>query len=324
MKKFLSLLIVLCMALNFCSLHIYAESEDCPCKNTQTQICAQLSNACLDAILNRCKANASECADANCVKNFGVSDCQNNCLSGIIKNFDNCKVFDNASVCKRICIENGRIVVKDFDCCSNCNNNCGQEQPPEAKPTAQPVATAAPTAKPVATAKPTAKPTAQPVATAKPTAAPTAVPTAKPTAQPTAAPTAKPQDNGQFSKEQQEVLELVNKYRRQNGLSEVVLDKNLSTVAYMHSKDMAQNNFFSHTNLKGESPFDRIKNFGISYRAAGENIAAGQRTPEEVMNSWMNSDGHRANILTKNYNKMGVGIYYGGSYGVYWTQNFTD
>ena len=121
------------------------------------------------------------------------------------------------------------------------------------------------------------------------------------------------------------VLDLVNTERAKQGLNPLSLDEKLNNVAYAHSKDMADNNFFSHTNLKGQSPFDRMKNAGISYRAAAENIAAGQKTPEQVVKSWMNSDGHRKNILNGSFNKMGLGYYKTqGGYGTYWTQVFTD
>ncbi|MBR4173312.1 MAG: hypothetical protein IKR46_02960 [Clostridia bacterium] len=121
---------------------------------------------------------------------------------------------------------------------------------------------------------------------------------------------------------QAEVLQLVNEQRANYGLSALSYSTELEAVAYAHSKDMAQNNYFSHTNLSGQSPFDRMRAAGISYRAAAENIAAGQRTPQEVVNAWMNSPGHRANILNSSVTKMGVGIYSGGSYGIYWTQLF--
>ena len=121
---------------------------------------------------------------------------------------------------------------------------------------------------------------------------------------------------------QAEVLRLVNEQRANYGLSALTYSTELEAVAYAHSKDMAQNNYFSHTNLAGQSPFDRMRAAGISYRSAAENIAAGQRTPQEVVNAWMNSAGHRANILNSSVTKMGVGIYSGGSYGVYWTQLF--
>ena len=93
-------------------------------------------------------------------------------------------------------------------------------------------------------------------------------------------------------------------------------------MAQAHSEDMAKRGFFAHNNPDGATPFDRMKRAGITYRAAAENIAAGQRTAEEVVDSWMNSSGHRANILNASYTKMGLGIAYGGSYRVYWTQDF--
>jgi len=121
---------------------------------------------------------------------------------------------------------------------------------------------------------------------------------------------------------EQQVLELVNEQRANYGLAPLSYSKELEAVAYAHSKDMAQNNYFNHTNLSGQSPFDRIHAAGISYRSAAENIAAGQKTPQEVVSAWMNSAGHRANILNSSVTKMGVGIYSGGSYGIYWTQLF--
>lgn len=120
-----------------------------------------------------------------------------------------------------------------------------------------------------------------------------------------------------------QVLNLVNKERTQRGLSPLNYSYELEKVAKAHSLDMASRNYFSHNSPEGKTPFDRIKNAGISYNSAGENIAAGQKSPEEVVNGWMNSPGHRANILNSNYTKMGIGVIYGGSYGIYWTQLFT-
>ena len=82
---------------------------------------------------------------------------------------------------------------------------------------------------------------------------------------------------------------------------------------------MQKNNYFSHTSPTYGSPFDMMKQFGISYRAAAENIAMGQRTPEEVVNAWMNSDGHRKNILSSSYTHIGIGYMENGNY---WTQMF--
>jgi uncharacterized YkwD family protein/spore coat assembly protein SafA len=121
---------------------------------------------------------------------------------------------------------------------------------------------------------------------------------------------------------EEQVLNLVNQERQKAGLKPLAMDWELSRVARTKSQDMAQKNYFSHQSPTYGSPFDMMKQFGISFRMAGENIASGQRTPEEVMQSWMNSQGHRANILKPEYTHLGVGYYRGGSYGHMWTQMF--
>ena len=118
---------------------------------------------------------------------------------------------------------------------------------------------------------------------------------------------------------EQEVIRLVNAARRENGLSALTHNWELSRVARYKSQDMADNRYFSHTSPTYGSPFQMIKNFGISYRTAGENIAAGQRTPKAVVDAWMNSSGHRANILNASYTQIGVGYVADGNY---WTQMF--
>ena len=118
------------------------------------------------------------------------------------------------------------------------------------------------------------------------------------------------------------VLNIVNAERSKNGLKALTLSSKLTAIATEKSKDMAVNHYFSHTSPTYGSPFQMLQSYGVSYRTAGENIAAGQRTPDEVMQSWLNSSGHRANILNPNYTELGVGYYKGGSYGVYWTQTF--
>jgi uncharacterized YkwD family protein len=118
---------------------------------------------------------------------------------------------------------------------------------------------------------------------------------------------------------EQEVLELTNAERAKQGLEPLTLDTELSKVARIKSEDMQKNNYFSHTSPTYGSPFDMMKQFGISYRAAAENIAMGQRTPEEVVNAWMNSDGHRKNILSSSYTHIGIGYVENGNY---WTQMF--
>ncbi len=119
----------------------------------------------------------------------------------------------------------------------------------------------------------------------------------------------------------QQILSLVNSERAANGLSPLTLNTNLSRTAQAKAEDMKNRNYFSHTSPTYGSPFDMMKSFGISYRTAGENIAKGQKTPQAVMNAWMNSSGHRANILNRNFTQLGVGyVYNNGS--PYWVQMF--
>ncbi len=118
---------------------------------------------------------------------------------------------------------------------------------------------------------------------------------------------------------EKEVIKLVNNERAKNGLKPLAEDWELSRVARFKSQDMRDNNYFSHTSPVYGSPFDMIKNFGITYKSAGENIARGQINPEAVVKAWMNSSGHRKNILNASYNKIGVGYV---AEGRYWTQMF--
>lgn len=118
---------------------------------------------------------------------------------------------------------------------------------------------------------------------------------------------------------EQEVIRLVNEIRVQNGLPTLTHNWELSRVARYKSQDMKDNNYFSHTSPVYGSPFQMIKNFGIRYRSAGENIAKGYASPQAVVNGWMNSSGHRANILNASFTQIGVGYVAGGNY---WTQMF--
>lgn len=116
-----------------------------------------------------------------------------------------------------------------------------------------------------------------------------------------------------------EVIRLVNAERSKNGLSPLTANWELSRVARYKSQDMADNRYFSHTSPTYGTPFQMMKSFGLSFRTAGENIAYGQRTPQAVVNAWMNSSGHRANILSSSYTQIGVGYVASGNY---WTQMF--
>jgi len=118
---------------------------------------------------------------------------------------------------------------------------------------------------------------------------------------------------------EEQVIDLTNQQRRANGLSDLKANWELSRVARVKSQEMSDKKYFSHTSPSYGSPFDMIKKFGISYRSAGENIAMGQRTPKDVVNAWMNSAGHRANILNTSFKEIGVGYVASGNY---WTQMF--
>lgn len=120
----------------------------------------------------------------------------------------------------------------------------------------------------------------------------------------------------------EQILALVNAERAKHGLQALTLSEELNAVATDKAVDMASRGYFDHTSPTYGTPFEMLENYGISYRAAGENIAAGQLTPEDVMDAWMSSEGHRANILSSAFNKLGVGFAYGGEYGIYWTQLF--
>lgn len=118
---------------------------------------------------------------------------------------------------------------------------------------------------------------------------------------------------------EQKVLELTNQERAKNGVPALTLDVELSKVARTKSADMKAKGYFDHNSPTYGSPFDMMKQFGITYKSAGENIAMGQRTPEEVVTAWMNSEGHRKNILNASYTHLGVGYVADGNY---WTQMF--
>lgn len=120
---------------------------------------------------------------------------------------------------------------------------------------------------------------------------------------------------------QQQVIDLINQERSSRGLSKLTTTSTLENAAYKRAKEIVQK--FDHTRPDGSSCFTVLEEYNISYRACGENIAYGQRTPEEVMTAWMNSDGHRKNILSENFGKVGIG-YYVVNNTAYWVQMFTN
>nr|WP_242950615.1 SafA/ExsA family spore coat assembly protein [Clostridium grantii] len=119
-----------------------------------------------------------------------------------------------------------------------------------------------------------------------------------------------------------EVARLVNVERNKQGLSSLKINWQLSRIARYKSQDMIDKNYFSHTSPTYGSPFQMIKDFGMQYTAAGENIAYGQNSASSVMTSWMNSPGHRSNILSTSYAEIGVGVAKDSAGRLYWTQMF--
>lgn len=124
------------------------------------------------------------------------------------------------------------------------------------------------------------------------------------------------------TEQENEVIRLVNVQRVNNGLQPLTMNWQLCRVARYKSADMANKGYFSHTSPTYGSPFKMMESFGLSFSAAGENIAYGQSTPAQVMNSWMNSPGHRSNILNRTYTQIGVGLAKNSKGVYYWTQMF--
>lgn len=160
-------------------------------------------------------------------------------------------------------------------------------------------------------------------ATSRPASTPIVTPTAAPSAGMTPESTAEPvQSPGNETDYATQVLALVNAARAEEGLSPLELDPVLCTAASVRAQEIVGT--LSHTRPNGASCFTVLDEYGISYMASGENIAAGQSTPEEVVTSWMNSLGHRANILSSSFQRLGVGFMEtAGGYGYYWVQLFT-
>lgn len=122
--------------------------------------------------------------------------------------------------------------------------------------------------------------------------------------------------------QENEVIRLVNVERTKRGLQPLKANWELSRVARLKSQDMANKGYFSHQSPTYGSPFNMMENFGIRFSSAGENIAYGQKTPAQVMTAWMNSPGHKANILSPSYTEIGVGLARNRNGVPYWTQMF--
>ena len=118
------------------------------------------------------------------------------------------------------------------------------------------------------------------------------------------------------------VVTLTNQERAKAGCPALTVDSRLTSAARGHSQDMANRNYFNHNTPEGVTPWTRITNAGYHFSSAAENIAEGQATPDAVMTAWMNSSGHRANILNCNLHNIGVGLAYNAKHTPYWTQDF--
>ena len=127
--------------------------------------------------------------------------------------------------------------------------------------------------------------------------------------------------SSQMNSDEQEVFNLINKQRTDNGLTALKNDNEVQRIARIKAQDMVNNNYFSHQSPTYGSPFDMLKSFGISYKSAGENIAANSSNSGAVT-AWMNSSGHRANILNSSYNYTGVGVVSSPKYGKMYVQMF--
>jgi uncharacterized YkwD family protein len=134
-----------------------------------------------------------------------------------------------------------------------------------------------------------------------------------------AEPTKETEADTGLSEFEQQVVNLTNEERAKAGLPALEVDTELSKVAQAKSEDMRDNNYFAHNSPTYGSPFDMMNQFGVDYQSAGENIAKGQQTPEEVVNAWMNSEGHRKNIMNGSFTHIGVGYVEEGNI---WTQQF--
>jgi uncharacterized protein YkwD len=156
----------------------------------------------------------------------------------------------------------------------------------------------------------------------EPSKKPEPQPEPEPEPEPQAEPEPEPTDEvDEITALEDRVTELTNAERVEAGCGDLVTDDRLRESAGAHSQDMAANDYFDHTSLDGRSPFERMADAGYPDPAA-ENIAAGYRTPADVMAGWMDSAGHRDNILNCSLRAVGVGLAYSADGRAYWTQNF--
>lgn len=127
--------------------------------------------------------------------------------------------------------------------------------------------------------------------------------------------------NSNLTADEQAVFNLINTQRKNNGLAALKIDNEVQNVARIKAQDMVDNNYFSHNSPIYGSPFDMLKSFKVSYNTAGENIA-GNSSNSDAVTAWMNSSGHKANILNSNFNYTGIGVVNGSKYGKIYVQMF--
>lgn len=132
---------------------------------------------------------------------------------------------------------------------------------------------------------------------------------------------AETQINNGLTADEKETFDLINAQRTSVGLQALKIDSEVQNVARAKAQDMVKNNYFSHTSPTYGSPFDMLKSYGVKYKSAGENIA-GNSTNQGAVKAWMNSEGHKANILSSNYNYTGLGVVNSPKYGKIYVQMF--
>lgn len=266
------------------------------CAKTGTPSCGTVKQAAKSSPCTTAACGKStSCAPASCVKTgvCGTQDCA--------KRLDACKKALTDCISKKAANKCGITTCLPGSCKTTCGSKCTTT--PQTTTTTPPTSTTTPST--TTTTKPS-------TTTTKPSTTTTTTP-ANTTTQTTTSPKA---DNLTF---EQRVVALVNEQRAANGLAPLTLNEKLANVARVKSQDMHDKNYFSHTSPTYGSPFDMMHSFGITYRSAGENIAMGYTSPEAVMEGWMNSPGHRANILNASFTQIGVGYVASGNY---WTQEF--
>lgn len=128
-------------------------------------------------------------------------------------------------------------------------------------------------------------------------------------------------ETSNMNSDEKEVFDLINKQRTNNGLAALKNDSEVQRVTRIKAQDMVDNNYFSHTSPTYGSPFDMLKSFKISYKTAGENIS-GNSSNSSAVTAWMNSSGHKANILNSNFNYTGIGVVSSPKYGKMYVQLF--